>query len=174
MSTRTIAAIVILLGILVAVNYDKKEATAPVPQPVVCTQDAKQCPDGSYVGRSGPQCQFAPCPITKTPTPTPTPVLTGTVKGVVSLSPACGIQADPPIPGCDFRAYETKISFIGSSKTYTAMSDSNGNYSITLPAGSYTVQAQGGNTYPSCAADTVVVKSKQTVSKDIVCNSGLL
>ena len=29
----------------------------------VCTQDAKQCPDGSYVSRTGPKCEFSPCPI---------------------------------------------------------------------------------------------------------------
>ncbi|HVT74847.1 MAG TPA: hypothetical protein VHD69_00260 [Candidatus Paceibacterota bacterium] len=29
---------------------------------VVCTMDAKLCPDGSYVGRIGPDCQFAQCP----------------------------------------------------------------------------------------------------------------
>lgn len=29
---------------------------------VFCTMDAKQCPDGSYVGRVGPNCEFAPCP----------------------------------------------------------------------------------------------------------------
>lgn len=28
----------------------------------VCTMDAKQCPDGSYVGRTGPHCSFAACP----------------------------------------------------------------------------------------------------------------
>ena len=28
----------------------------------VCTQDVKQCPDGSYVGRVPPSCEFAPCP----------------------------------------------------------------------------------------------------------------
>jgi len=28
----------------------------------ICTQDAKQCPDGSYVSRIEPGCQFAPCP----------------------------------------------------------------------------------------------------------------
>lgn len=31
-------------------------------EPVACTMDAKQCPDGSYVGRIGPDCRFAPCP----------------------------------------------------------------------------------------------------------------
>lgn len=29
---------------------------------IFCTQDAKVCPDGSYVGRSGPDCEFSPCP----------------------------------------------------------------------------------------------------------------
>lgn len=28
----------------------------------VCTLEAKVCPDGSYVGRTGPNCEFAPCP----------------------------------------------------------------------------------------------------------------
>lgn len=27
-----------------------------------CTPDAKQCPDGSLVGRVGPKCEFAQCP----------------------------------------------------------------------------------------------------------------
>lgn len=27
-----------------------------------CTLEAKLCPDGSTVGRSGPNCEFAPCP----------------------------------------------------------------------------------------------------------------
>lgn len=29
---------------------------------VFCTMDAKLCPDGSSVGRSGPNCEFAACP----------------------------------------------------------------------------------------------------------------
>ena len=28
---------------------------------IACTQDAKQCPDGSYVSRTGPNCEFAKC-----------------------------------------------------------------------------------------------------------------
>lgn len=31
-------------------------------QPVACTMDAKICPDGSAVGRIGPNCEFAACP----------------------------------------------------------------------------------------------------------------
>ena len=32
------------------------------PDMVACTMEAMQCPDGSYVGRTGPNCAFAPCP----------------------------------------------------------------------------------------------------------------
>ncbi len=31
-------------------------------EPIACTQDAKLCPDGSYVGRVPPDCEFALCP----------------------------------------------------------------------------------------------------------------
>ncbi len=31
-------------------------------EPVFCTMEAKECPDGSYVGRIPPKCEFAPCP----------------------------------------------------------------------------------------------------------------
>lgn len=30
---------------------------------IACTMDAKICPDGSAVGRQGPHCEFAPCPL---------------------------------------------------------------------------------------------------------------
>jgi len=36
--------------------------TPPEEDGVACTMDAKACPDGSYVGRTGPTCEFAACP----------------------------------------------------------------------------------------------------------------
>ena len=36
-----------------------------LPNETACTMDAKICPDGSAVGRSGPKCEFAPCPTPK-------------------------------------------------------------------------------------------------------------
>lgn len=38
-----------------------------------CTQEAKLCPDGSYVGRTGPDCEFAACPEPGWKTTTGTP-----------------------------------------------------------------------------------------------------
>lgn len=34
-------------------NFEERKA---------CTMEAKLCPDGSYVGRTNPNCEFAPCP----------------------------------------------------------------------------------------------------------------
>ena len=35
----------------------------PTPISKACTMEAKICPDGSSVGRTGPNCEFSPCPI---------------------------------------------------------------------------------------------------------------
>lgn len=54
-----IAALVLLLilGCIYVSLRDTAQNNA-----VFCTMDAKQCPDGSYVGRVGPSCEFSPCP----------------------------------------------------------------------------------------------------------------
>ena len=49
-----------------SVTHPIQVQPAPVPvtpeQPQACTEEAKLCPDGSAVGRTGPNCEFAPCP----------------------------------------------------------------------------------------------------------------
>ncbi len=35
--------------------------------PQACTLEAKICPDGSAVGRTGPNCEFAACPESSAP-----------------------------------------------------------------------------------------------------------
>ena len=59
--TPLIFLIIALLGISVGIYFylNKKSAN---PSPVACTMEAKQCPDGSYVGRTGPNCEFTSCP----------------------------------------------------------------------------------------------------------------
>src|SRR3989338_7210150 len=41
------------------------------PPPTACTQEAKLCSDGTAVGRTGPNCEFAACPSTPPLTCTP-------------------------------------------------------------------------------------------------------
>jgi len=56
---------------------------------VFCTMDAKQCPDGSYVGRTGPNCEFV-CPSRDTSNNSGVPIVEATFgeDGTVTLSPA--------------------------------------------------------------------------------------
>lgn len=37
------------------------------PHPVACTMEARICPDGSAVGRTGPNCEFAECKVSEIP-----------------------------------------------------------------------------------------------------------
>ena len=58
-----IALIAALISVFMA---GKAAAPTPTeieeePVAVMCTADAMQCPDGSYVGRTGPKCEFV-CP----------------------------------------------------------------------------------------------------------------
>lgn len=53
---------------LLAAACARSSAGSPGAQPPegqVCTRDAKVCPDGSAVGRTGPNCEFAACPATE-------------------------------------------------------------------------------------------------------------
>ncbi len=72
---------------------------------IACTMEAKLCPDCSYVSRTGPHCQFAPCPgengsTRPQPIPEPPPPdrvgepVPGGVPGVSPGNPG----PDTPIP----------------------------------------------------------------------------
>lgn len=39
-----------------------------------CTKEAKACPDVSSVGRTGPNCEFAPCTDAQNAVPAPSPM----------------------------------------------------------------------------------------------------
>ncbi|MDD5433140.1 MAG: hypothetical protein PHE77_00550 [Candidatus Pacebacteria bacterium] len=52
--------LVIAVVLAIAITVDLKFFNQP--EQIACTQEAMLCPDGSYVGRVGPDCEFAPCP----------------------------------------------------------------------------------------------------------------
>lgn len=59
-----VIALVVLAGLVGGGWYVKKKVlTKNAPVQKACTQEARQCPDGkTYVGRTGPNCEFAQCP----------------------------------------------------------------------------------------------------------------
>lgn len=61
--------ILLLIGIMVvmvivggAYYFGKLPIKPTGNSPKACTQEAKICPDGSAAGRTGPNCEFSPCP----------------------------------------------------------------------------------------------------------------
>ncbi|MDB5238625.1 MAG: lipase [Candidatus Kaiserbacteria bacterium] len=96
--------------------------------PVACTMEAKLCPDGSYVGRTGPQCQFTECP-TGVATTTP-----HTIVSVSSLSPTSGVVGSVvTIKGSGF-AGDNTVHF-GSGVIVHVISKSNTSLTFTVPNG---------------------------------------
>lgn len=112
-----LALVVASLLLFGCTTADNGQATAtPSPTPailatvtayptVACTADAKLCPDGSYVGRTGPNCDFVNCPtiaVPQGPTPsqpaptaTPLPTASVFVTGQGSVTRYCPNPSTP-------------------------------------------------------------------------------
>jgi hypothetical protein len=156
-----------------ATNTNQPSTNTNLPiinQPVACDQDAKLCPDGSAVGRTGPNCEFAACPGENNQT--------GTVSGKVTLGPTCPVERIPPDPACAPKPYQTIIQIIALNSPQSApfkviSSDAQGNYTVTLPAGAYNFQPQGGNTLPRCGNQEITVTAGANLNVDFSCDTGI-
>ncbi len=58
-----VAGILVIGGVSYGSYYLWQKSTGNVNQ-IACTMEAKLCSDGSYVGRTGENCEFAECPAT--------------------------------------------------------------------------------------------------------------
>lgn len=73
--------VIVIVIILIAASggfiyFNQASKNVPennIPEPIACTLDAVQCPDGSYVGRTGPDCEFV-CPLIEENIPVVEPV----------------------------------------------------------------------------------------------------
>lgn len=58
-----VISVLIVLASIGGYILGKSTVTVPsIPVAQACTMEAKICPDGTAVGRSGPSCEFSPCP----------------------------------------------------------------------------------------------------------------
>lgn len=63
MNKKIIISILVALALLAAsVHWFLLKPVPLEDEMAVCTMEALICPDGSGVGRSGPKCEFSPCP----------------------------------------------------------------------------------------------------------------
>jgi len=140
--------------------------------PVACDLMAKICPDGSAVGRTGPNCEFAPCQQTSI-----LPYESG-IKGVVILGPTCPVERILPDPACVFKGYKTTVQVIavGSSSSApfaTIETNASGEYSVSLPPGQYALQPVGGKTFPRCETREVTVVGNIIQEVTLTCDTGI-
>lgn len=102
----------------------------------------------------------------------------GIAKGKVSISPVCPVEHNPPDPNCAPKSYSTTILIFRTDSAAdvpfkTIKNDVNGNYSIELPPGKYSLNATGGDPMPYCERQGVTVVSSKIVEVNISCDSGI-
>jgi hypothetical protein len=167
---KIIFIILILFAVLflAGVDYAYFLYRAPEPGRIACTMEAKLCPDGSAVGRTGPNCEFADCPAIS---------LSG-IKGVVLLGPMCPVERIPPDPQCADRPYKTVLvatQGVTSQIVKQFNSDVNGNFSVDLPPGEYTIgSADTASYFSHCSSqDAIKVENNKFTNTIINCDTGI-
>ncbi len=148
-----------------------QEVVAPTftPRPsvgVACTQEAKQCPDGSYVSRTGLNCEFAACPGA------------GLLTGHVTIGPNCPVErvGVPCLVPPETYSSREFLVFTSSQKEVARFhANSKGDYNISLPPGTYTiVSAKTGMGFLSKnLPSAVIIKAGQTTTLNFSIDTGI-
>lgn len=145
---------------------------------VVCTADAMQCPDGSWVGRTGPDCKFV-CPGVDEGGSTGDagilPYNSG-VRGTVMVGPTCPVESYPPDPACADKpakifVYVLRGSELGDTVA-SLVTGPDGMFEFSLPPGEYRVMA-GELGPPTCTAQKVTVTPGVYENITLSCDSGI-
>jgi len=173
----TVEVIIAVLLVLAGVSFwviSMRPAQAPNEQ--VCTMEAKLCPDGSAVGRSGPNCEFAECPTGGAGTTGSDTTYDSGVRGTVMIGPTCPVQRVPADPACADKPYATAILVYpkGALAPYViGNSATTGAFTFMLPAGTYTIGAGSGSALPRCTPVEVTVTADAYAVANITCDSGI-
>ena len=149
-SQKGLMKVIILVGVLLIIavtgyyfSLQGNKSNSVNNPPVVCSQEAMQCPDGSYVGRTGSHCEFAQCP---TPVATSTPQSSGSLQGTMTIGPICPVEqvGHPcnPTPQM-YAAHKVFVYTSNKSKTIATLTpDTQGHFSALLPVGDYIVDVE--------------------------------
>ena len=142
--------------------------TVPPQKGYACTMEAKQCPDGSYVGRTGPKCEFAACPHENTDT---TSLIT--VSGSALVGPTCPVTSSTPNPQCADKPYAGTLVLTNTTtgKHYSPTTTPDGSFTVSLTRGVYDVSTAGGAPFPRCNGKIEVTGPSAHIP--IMCDSGI-
>ncbi len=178
MGTLGRGAVVLLVLAVIAGGFWYSSTMPQTEEQVFCTADAMQCPDGSYVGRSGPNCEFV-CPAATTTPPTGggggiLPYNSG-IRGTVMAGPTCPVVQNPPQGECDDKPIATTITVMRSSSTAVLLqtrSTESGAFEFALPPGDYVVSG-GEAVLPRCSETQVTVRADTYSRITLNCDTGI-
>ncbi len=147
----------------------------PAPQPskppkggYACTMEAKQCPDGSYVSRTGPSCVFTECPHENTDTSALI-----AITGRAEVGPTCPVMRNPPDPQCADKPYTGILTLTNTAtgKKYTPLIASDGTFTVSLTRGVYDIGTASTSPFPRCSGKVEVTGPSAHIP--IMCDSGI-
>ena len=180
--SKYLKVLILIVGVAVvsvAIYFSLPKGETPngkINEPVFCTMEAKQCHDGSYVGRTGPKCEFAPCPDFKEKS---TSTL-GFLKGNITIGPICPVERiDNPCKPTPEMYAARKIFVYNQNKTLLVKVKEitpgpDGSYKADLAPGVYVVDV----TYSDIgsvrgAPAQIKIESGKTINLDIDIDTGI-
>lgn len=151
---------------VVGVYFVYKEVKEP--KIIACTMEARLCPDGSYVGRTGPNCEFADCPA----------IENSGIKGIALLGPMCPVERIPPDPQCADRPYKTSLIATNADQSQIIKqfdSDADGKFSVNLPLGEYMISsADTAKIFSRCSSQGLIKVDKNKYTEiTLYCDTGI-
>ena len=134
---------------------------------IACTMEAKLCPDGSYVGRTGPNCEFSKCPSEGGSA-------MGMIAGKVSIGPLCPVEPCPGPTPDPYSSRQVVMQAQGKAAIYLPL-NSDGTFQGEVPAGTYSVTITDCQ-FMGCRyglPKTVVMEANKTTSVEIDIDTGI-
>lgn len=173
-----------IVGIIVVASTGAMMPVADGVAEIACTQEAKLCPDGSYVGRVLANCGFAPCPGEELPSGSAPEgsglgqeVAGGGIAGEVVLGPSCPVMGPGMEEECADKGYQTTLVVKTKDEkreVARVRSGADGRFRVTLAPGEYSVgPLPGAGQLPVCKMQFVTVEPGQFAPIAIHCDTGI-
>lgn len=166
-----IAIIAIALG-----AYWYVVSRSQMDEQIACTLEAKLCPDGSAVGRTGPNCEFAACPEVSDGDDNQgiLPYKSG-VRGVVTRGPMCPVVREGD-DSCADALYKTDVYIyrVGSNEIFATMqSNIDGTFQFNVPPGDYTINAKNEGISKTCKPVFISIGPDEMKFVTVSCDTGI-
>jgi hypothetical protein len=98
------------------------------------------------------------------------------IRGTVLVGPTCPVERMPPDPNCADRPLATDLiltTLDGDRTIARFRSDADGEFTIGVAPGIYSIRGASKNTLPACGATEVTVRANEYTDIEVSCDSGI-